>query len=349
MKIRIEVIPIQCTGRNLHSHDILRQRKWEEISQGIRKLQKCECCEKKFEEKELHAHEVWEFDPKEQVQRLKQIICVCTKCHQAIHYNFLLSNQSLTNREAFIAKAHYMEINGKKCDEKRFEHDLNEALHEYRCLNQKTGTWKLDISYVIKAGFVVYEEINLENLEKLAPGSEKYLKPYSTKPKLYFNNIPKKCLIDMATAYHKKKTLEPCELCGKQDKILYTFYDLRVKKAAPEMLLVGTRKICKLCRKTIYYGAHKHFMKYRKTTRHYMKVNQCSYKECVEAARMAKRLIDMNSMVQLFVYLKTPKLPAEEFRMRSQYLYDNGARFNPVYQMWYLRPVRYLWKFKSFL
>lgn len=350
IKIQIEVIPTKCTGRNLHSHDLISQDRWMDISQRIRARRKCQYCGNIFNPENLNAHEVWEFDAEKRIQRLKEIVCACRKCHNTIHYNFLLSNQKLRDRDAFICKAHYMEVNN--CGEWEFESELNTALQTYRILNQIEGNWSLDITYAIRAGFLVYDDINLENLELLAAGSKGFLLPYQSAQvsgKLYFNHIPKECLIDEADSYCKKEKSETCEICGRQNRTLYRFYGLRVRNNSAELMLAGTKRICGLCRKTIFYGAHRTFMKFRKTTRHYMEINNCSYQECVQHARNARRFIKANRAMQLYIYLKTPDLPQEKLLMRNRYIIERGASFDRDTKRWYLRPVRNLKDFVSWL
>lgn len=344
--LKLEVIPIKCTGRNLHSHDIISKERWGDISQRIRSNGRCKFCHKIFVSEDLHAHEVWEFDLDKKIQRLKEIICVCEKCHLTIHYHNLLSNQKLEDRDAFIYKAHYMDVN--KCYEKDFEKDLNSLLYTYRMMNQITDDWSMDISYAIKAGLLSYDDINIENLEKTAPGSAFFLELYKSKIKIHFNNIPTESLIDLAKQRHRSIETEVCEICGKKQSYLYQFYDLRIKINSSEMMLVGTKQICKLCRKTIYQGAHRTFLRFRKTTRHYMKLNDSTYKECVQAAKDARNIQKIGRK-NFYIYLNTPPLPTYEFKMRNKYLYGHGARFNQRVNRWCLMPVRNLKDFMKYL
>lgn len=349
MKIQIEVMPAKCTGRNLHSGGIISAVKWSEISTQVRSYGVCQCCGEKRLQEELHAHETWEFDKDTMVQKLVNIICVCKKCHASIHYNFRLSNKSFRDRDAFLAKAHYMEVNN--CSERDFEKDLNRALGQYRVWNQILGEWSMDISYIIRNKYLIYRDINLDNLEKLAPGSRKFLEPYAIPPLLYFNNIPDECLVDHGNAELKMESAEPCEICGNREKTLYVFYDLRVKNNVPEMVLVEKRTICYLCRETIYFGAHKLFMKHRKTTKHYMKINNCGYKECRRQAKNAKNLIKMNRRTPLFIYLSMPYAlkSKQEFDSWKQYIAGKGAKFDSAIKRWYVRPTGNLRDMKDFI
>ena len=347
MKLQIQVIPDKCIGRNLHSNGILEERCWENISRNFRNRRICGCCEKFFRPGELNAHEVWEFDPENRIQRLVSIIPVCDKCHKTIHYNFVLTTDAFQRGEDLKLKSHYVEVN--QCTEKQFEADLNDALRKYRKMNQIQGQWSMDISYILESGFVAYKEINQENLEKIAPDSKRFLILHEEAAVLRFNNIPPQCLIDKAYERVKEKSAVPCEICGNKGKKHYVYYDLRVKSQVPQLVLVKIRKICPICRKTIYYGANKHFKRMRKTTRHYMKVNNCSYKQCVMDARAAKAWITINRAAKLFVYLRMPVLPEKEFHQTCKYFRENGARFDNVRRQWYLCPIKYLWNFRNYM
>ena len=349
MSIRIEPIPPKCVGRNLHSYEIIDLEQWETISKRVRAARRqCQCCGRSFDMSELHAHEVWMFDEKRQVQILELIASVCTKCHSTIHFNFILSNQKFRDRDFIISEAHYLEVNN--CEVERFEQDLNIALSRYRVLSQVPGEWAMDISYVIRAGFVSWEEINLENLEKIAPGSAVYLEPYRPKYKLRFNDIPVNCLLNWKASKYKRSIPKPCDICGTEVLEMYFFYDLRVRTNTNELYLLGTKELCPDCRKTIFYGSSKLFMKYRKTTRHYRKVNNCSLEECMEHARLAKQLRQSREN-RLIIYFKreTRRMETKLFRERNEYLKRNRARFDGRRHQWYLSPIRNLDKFLDYL
>lgn len=347
MSIRIQIIPTKCTGRNLHSGGIIQPEKWKEISLKVRKAQNfCKYCGGVFSLPELNAHEVWSFNEEKQVQVLEEIVGVCTKCHSTVHFNFIMSNKNLVDRDFIIAEAHYLEANG--CDVETFQRELDNALSRRSILNQMPGSWAMDISYAIKAGLLSWEDINIENLEKVAPGSKKYLEPYKdvekeTKKMLLFNKIPEESLIDHADCYCRRMFPTPCEICGKKELILYHFYDLRVKNDASELFLSGTEEICADCRETIYHGANKLFPRFRKTTKHYMQVNNCSYKEFKEHVSRAKEYYDKNQ--NLYVYLNIHKegiIPHEEYLRRKQYVEARGAIFEDVRKQWRLAPARNL-------
>jgi len=192
--LQLEVIPIKCTGRNLHSHDIISQAKWAEISRIVRKKNHCLCCGRQFTTAELHAHEVWFFDMERKIQILKCIISVCDKCHKTIHYHFLFSNQKLSNREAFICKANYMEVN--LCEEEDFEKDgwLFASVSVVNFLimgiiDESLSTdWNGMLAWMVVMGMLAFVDICLFIY--------------------YERNILKKKKLKLATEFQKKNELE---------------------------------------------------------------------------------------------------------------------------------------------
>jgi predicted HNH restriction endonuclease len=48
---------------------------------------RCEICHRGESGRWLEAHERWEFDHQTKVQALCRLICLCTSCHTATHYD----------------------------------------------------------------------------------------------------------------------------------------------------------------------------------------------------------------------------------------------------------------------
>lgn len=182
-----------------------------------------------------------------------------------------------------------------------------------------------------------------ENVGKVALGQ-------SPQPVLSFNNIPNKCLIDKADLRYKKNPKEPCQICGAISNKLYLHYDLRVKQAVPEMVLLGRWQICALCKKTIFHGAHKKlFRRSRKTTKHYMAVKKCDYDQFLSEAKTARKFKRLNRKQKLYIYFSVSYLPLGEYYRWTQYFHRNGIRFDTITKRWFMRPIHDLWRFKYFL
>ena len=80
---------------------------------------------------------MWEYDDKNHIQKLCDIIAVCPACHEVIH----IGRTSLLGREA-EAQAHFMKVNGATQSE--YHAALGEAnrVHAERSRHE----WVTDIS-----------------------------------------------------------------------------------------------------------------------------------------------------------------------------------------------------------
>jgi len=84
IKLPIESIPQTSWGLSLANK--LEKEEWDKIRKVCLEEAhyKCRICGE--ENKELHCHEVWEFNDKNNTQVLKAVVCVCKLCHDCIHY-----------------------------------------------------------------------------------------------------------------------------------------------------------------------------------------------------------------------------------------------------------------------
>ena len=84
IKLPIESIPESTQGLSLAN--TLEKEEWDRI----RRLcysdanHKCKICG--AEDTTLHCHEVWGFNDSSKIQKLKALVCVCSVCHDCIHY-----------------------------------------------------------------------------------------------------------------------------------------------------------------------------------------------------------------------------------------------------------------------
>ncbi len=90
----------------------------------------------------LEAHEQWEYDEKNFVQKLKDVVAVCRDCHEVIH----IGRTQLKGDEK-KASEHFMKVNG--CGYADYRKALGEANEEHRRRN-KVSEWKIDLSYLKK-------------------------------------------------------------------------------------------------------------------------------------------------------------------------------------------------------
>lgn len=138
-KLDFELVPDGCWYSNLRSAlpagawDVLRKKAY--AAAGGR----CMICGAPTVR--LEAHEQWEYDDKNGVQRLKNIIAVCRACHEVIH----IGRTQLTGREK-EASEHFMKVNG--CTYAEYRKALGEANEKHR--ERSKREWQLDISALPK-------------------------------------------------------------------------------------------------------------------------------------------------------------------------------------------------------
>lgn len=162
--------------------------------------------------------------------------------------------------------------------------------------------------------------------------------------KLFFNIIPKKCLIDYANTY-LKNTEGNCQICNNHTDRLYCYWDFKIENNG-EMKLIGQKHICALCRDTIFWGTKGLFKKNKPTTKHYMEVNQCDYETFKEDCKRARNLYDHNKALNPFIYLKLVRyMPRAEI----DYFRKQGVFFDCRSGRWVLRPIENLQLFRNYL
>ena len=137
MKLEIEPIPNSSWGISLANK--LGGREWKSISDDVKKKANytCEICGGK---EEMHCHEVWEFDYKRKIQRLKGLECLCVLCHDTKHFGRSVSVHGKTYMEKLIK--HWCEVNKKTRQD--FYHYQQDIFEE----NKR----RAKVFWVVKAG-----------------------------------------------------------------------------------------------------------------------------------------------------------------------------------------------------
>lgn len=139
-KLNFGLVPDSCWYSNLRS--ILSPAQWDVVRKEAygRANGRCMICGTPT--KRLEAHEQWEYDEKNGVQKLKNVVAVCGDCHRVIH----IGRTSLMGGEERAAE-HFMKVNG--CSYADYRKALGEANEAHRRRNL-VSEWKLDLSYLKK-------------------------------------------------------------------------------------------------------------------------------------------------------------------------------------------------------
>lgn len=136
IKLSIELVPETCFNSNLRS--ILKKSEWDKIRRKVYALagNKCEICGASGR---LEAHEIWDYDDINKVQKLVGLISLCSPCHLVKHIGFA----QLQGKEE-IAIMHLMKINN--INRKEAEEYINKELKIWE--ERSKYEWKQNISYL---------------------------------------------------------------------------------------------------------------------------------------------------------------------------------------------------------
>ena len=146
MKLQIEMIPRPNWGKSLSKK--LKKSDWDSIRKAVyaKENMKCHICEEDCQS--LHAHEVWNFDEERHVQKLVDIIGICSACHNTIHYG-----RAQRIGKAREAQEQFLKVND--ClSFLEFQTDLNRASEDFH-RRSKIEDWKIDVSFIEQQGYVV--------------------------------------------------------------------------------------------------------------------------------------------------------------------------------------------------
>lgn len=138
MKLNFELVPDSCWYSNLRS--ILSGAQWDMVRRDAyaRAGGRCMICGEPSAR--LEAHERWEYDEENAVQRLSDVVAVCRSCHEVIH----IGRTQLMGRER-TAEEHFMKVNG--CTYAEYRKALGEANEAHRRRN-RVPEWKLDLGWL---------------------------------------------------------------------------------------------------------------------------------------------------------------------------------------------------------
>jgi hypothetical protein len=137
LKLTIELVPRTSWYKNLRKYvskkdwDKIRNRTYAEY--GYR----CGIC---GAEGRLNCHEIWEYDDKNHIQKLKGFIALCNMCHHVKHMGLAgdLASKGKLDFEEVVK--HFMKVNN--CDYKIFAEHIIRAQDEWEERSQHE--WRVD-------------------------------------------------------------------------------------------------------------------------------------------------------------------------------------------------------------
>jgi hypothetical protein len=144
-KLKIELVPSSSWYSNVRSN--VTKEQWDLIRKDCYKKAnyKCEICgDTSFNQGKkypLEAHEIWEYNEKNYVQKLIGIIGLCNYCHTVKHPGLAQLNGKLD-----IVISQLMKVN--EITEKEAFKMLDKAFEEWEI--RSDYDWKLDIGFLKK-------------------------------------------------------------------------------------------------------------------------------------------------------------------------------------------------------
>ena len=150
MKLNIQLVPQTCFYKNVRQ--ILMPEQWKIICSQVYSTYyyQCAICDGVGEKHPVEGHEVWDYDDKNCIQILREILALCPMCHLTVHFGF-----AQTQGRGTHALKHFMKIN--KLSKKKALIAIAAAFAVWQIRSAKK--WTLDLSVLEDYG------IDVSNLE----------------------------------------------------------------------------------------------------------------------------------------------------------------------------------------
>jgi len=139
LKLTIELVPASSWYNNLRS--LLKKEMWDNLRKTVyaKCNYKCAICNSKGK---LHCHEIWKYNDKKHIQKLVDLVALCTKCHWIKHIGLagIHTSQERLSFEKLVK--HFMKVND--CDRTTFEKHKSEAFKKWE--ERSRYEWTMDLS-----------------------------------------------------------------------------------------------------------------------------------------------------------------------------------------------------------
>ena len=136
-KLFFEMVPEECWRGNLRSY--LPPKAWEVIRKDAYKRAgyQCSVCGAKGR---LEAHERWSYDESKALQKLEDVVALCSRCHEVVH----VSRSYLFGKEYDVMEQ-FQKVN--RCSQMEYHEALIAANEAYKKRNVIEG-WVTDWSWL---------------------------------------------------------------------------------------------------------------------------------------------------------------------------------------------------------
>lgn len=138
-RLTIELVPGTMWHSNLRS--MLPKSDWDRLRRATYKRAnyRCEVCDGCGPEWPVECHEVWEYDDKCFIQRLKGLVALCPSCHEVKHIGYAKVRGKL-----YPAAEHLQKVN--RWDGARTRLYIFDAFAEWD--RRSRHRWKQDLSWL---------------------------------------------------------------------------------------------------------------------------------------------------------------------------------------------------------
>ena len=143
MRLKIELVPRSCWYSNLRK--VLPKEEWDKIrKETYRKANyKCEICG--AGNQRINCHEIWDYNDKKCIQKLKGFQALCNDCHWIKHFGLAQIKADEGELDIIDLENHFQEVN--KVSYEKFEKHVDEAFSIWAKRSNKEwitdlGKWK---------------------------------------------------------------------------------------------------------------------------------------------------------------------------------------------------------------
>jgi 5-methylcytosine-specific restriction endonuclease McrA len=151
--LSLDLVPSSCWFSNVRSH--VTKAQWDHIRKQVysEAWYVCEICGGEGKNHPVEAHEVWNYNDKNHIQKLERMIALCPNCHSVKHFG-LSTIRGIEDK----AIKHFMVIN--KINKKKATKHIDEVFDLWRQRSQ--FKWNLDISILSNYGIDVKKLLALK-------------------------------------------------------------------------------------------------------------------------------------------------------------------------------------------
>jgi len=151
MKLKLGLIPAKAFWTNLRSE--LPINVWRTISSKVLddNNRTCSICGAKQKTSgDMHCHEDWNFDLSNQTQTLNKLVCVCSRCHNVIHWG----SSQLRKLNMFMLLEHALNVN--QCSSDKMNREIIVAFADWNLT--RDVNWVFD---KVQISSKVYEQTGI--------------------------------------------------------------------------------------------------------------------------------------------------------------------------------------------